>query len=306
MLWALAACAVSTVLAARLSQVFDLANVIMLYLLAVLLVSVRFGRLAGGLASLFSVAAFDFFFVPPRWSFSVADTQYLLTFVVMLTVALTLSQLSARLRFQADAASGRERRTAALYTLSRALAGALMREQVIEIALAHLAPRFNGELGLAVPDLDEKLHHGGGMALDLAVADWVYRHGEEAGRGTGTLPAATAFYLPLTAPMRVRGVLGLRNEVTIDTEEKRFLQTCAAQIGLALERVHFVEVAQNALISMEGERLRNHLLSAISHDLRTPITVLLGLASTLTESPLRCAARARHCATTDWRNTPHE
>ncbi|KPC53513.1 DUF4118 domain-containing protein [Amantichitinum ursilacus] len=283
--WALGAAVVSTLLAQQLSRVFDLANVIMLYLLAVLLVSVRFGRLAGGLASLLSVAAFDYFFVPPTLSFTVADTQYLLTFAVMLTVALTLSQLSARLRFQADAATGRERRTAALYALARALAGALMREQVTEIALAHLAPRFNGQVGLALPTLDEQLQQGGGMALDLAVADWVYRHGAEAGHGTDTLPAAQAFYLPLTAPMRVRGVLALQPRGEIDTEEQRFLQTCAAQIGLALERVHFVEVAQNALVSMEGERLRNHLLAAISHDLRTPITVLLGLASTLTESP---------------------
>ncbi|GGP20859.1 DUF4118 domain-containing protein [Silvimonas iriomotensis] len=285
--WALIGCGITTILAARLTQIFDLANVIMLYLLSVLLVSVRFGRVAGALSSLLSVAAFDFFFVPPRMSFTVADTQYLLTFGIMLTVALTLSQLSARLRFQAQIASRRERRTAALYELSEALSGALMKEQVVEIALAHLAPRFKTDIGLALPDLDEHLHQEGGMALDLAVADWVYRHGEEAGQGTGTLAAAKAFYLPLTAPMRVRGVLALtpKGDWLADREEKRFLQTCAAQIGLALERVHFVEVAQNALVSMEGERLRNHLLSAISHDLRTPITVLLGLASTLSESP---------------------
>ncbi|WP_283150366.1 sensor histidine kinase [Silvimonas soli] len=285
--WALIGCGISTIIAAQLTQVFDLANVIMLYLLSVLLVSVRFGRFAGALSSLLSVAAFDFFFVPPKMSFTVADTQYLLTFGIMLTVALTLSQMSARLRFQAEIATQRERRTAALYELSQALSGALMREQVVELALAHLAPRFQTDIGLALPDMDEQLHQEGGMALDLAVADWVYRHGEEAGQGTGTLAAATAFYLPLTAPMRVRGVLALipKGDWLGDREEKRFLQTCAAQIGLALERVHFVEVAQNALVSMEGERLRNHLLSAISHDLRTPITVLLGLASTLSESP---------------------
>ncbi|WP_432721379.1 sensor histidine kinase KdpD [Jeongeupia wiesaeckerbachi] len=288
MLAAAIGCAISSALLVPLSKIVELPNVVMLYLVSVLLVSVRFGRTAGATSALLSVAAFDFFFVPPQLSFNVSDTQYLLTFVVMLGVALTISQLSARLRFQADAATRRERRTAALYELSQALAAALTHERVVEIALAQLAPRVDADVGLALPSRDEVLSHVGGASVDLAVADWVFRHGQPAGRGTGTLPASPAYYLPLAAPVRVRGVLALtpRGEWSPGPENERFLSTCAAQIALALERVHFVEVAQEALVSMQGEQLRNNLLSTISHDLRTPLTVLHGLASTLAAQPL--------------------
>ncbi|GHD56614.1 sensor histidine kinase [Jeongeupia chitinilytica] len=284
---AIAGCAVSSALLVPLATLLALPNVVMLYLVSVLLVSIRFGRIAGATSALLSVAAFDFFFVPPRLSFNVSDTQYLLTFVVMLGVALTISQLSARLRFQADAATRRERRTAALYELSQALSAALTHEQVVDIALAQLAPRIDADVGLALPSRDEVLSHVGGGPVDLAVADWVFRHGQPAGRGTGTLPAAPAYYLPLAAPVRVRGVLALtpRGDWQPGPEHERFLSTCAAQIALALERVHFVEVAQEALVSMQGEQLRNNLLSTISHDLRTPLTVLHGLASTLVAQP---------------------
>ncbi|AOY01943.1 sensor histidine kinase KdpD [Jeongeupia sp. USM3] len=285
---ALAGCAVTSALMMPLSKMIALPNVVMLYLVSVLLVSVRFGRTAGATSALLSVAAFDFFFVPPTWSFSVSDTQYLLTFAVMLGVALTISQLSARLRFQADAAMRRERRTAALHELSQALSAALTHEQVVEIALAQLAPRVDADVGLALPSRVERLSHVGGGPVDLAVADWVFRHGQPAGRGTGTLPASPAYYLPLAAPVRVRGVLALtpRGDWQPGPENERFLSTCAAQIALALERVHFVEVAQEALVSMQGEQLRNNLLSTISHDLRTPLTVLHGLASALAAQPL--------------------
>ncbi|MBM3115076.1 sensor histidine kinase [Jeongeupia naejangsanensis] len=288
MLAAAIGCGISSALLVPLSKVVELPNVVMLYLVSVLLVSVRFGRTAGATSALLSVAAFDFFFVPPQLSFNVSDTQYLLTFIVMLGVALTISQLSARLRFQADAATRRERRTAALYELSQALAAALTHEQVVEIALAQLAPRVDADVGLALPSREEVLSHVGGAPVDLAVADWVFRHGQPAGRGTGTLPASSAYYLPLAAPVRVRGVLALtpRGDWQPGPEHERFLSTCAAQIALALERVHFVEVAQEALVSMQGEQLRNNLLSTISHDLRTPLTVLHGLASTLASQPL--------------------
>ncbi|WP_084090730.1 sensor histidine kinase [Andreprevotia lacus] len=284
---AIAACALITVVAATLTHVLELANVVMLYLLAVALVAIRFGRGAGALAAVLSVAAFDFFFVPPRFSFSVSDTQYLLTFVVMLAVALIIGQLTARLRFEATVATYRERRTRALYELGRELAGALTAPQVVEIGMRQLEGLFQSEVRVFLPDSKDKLQAAGeGDGFDFGVAQWVFDHQEPAGLGTHTLPANVAHYVPLRAPMRVRGVLALtpRNDALQQVflpEQQRLLETCASQIALSLERVHYVEVAQDAIVAMEAERLRNGVLSAVSHDLRTPLTSLLGLTSLL-------------------------
>jgi two-component system sensor histidine kinase KdpD len=289
-LWATLTCALTAVLAAQLLRIFDLSNVIMVFLVAVVGMSIRFGRGPGAWAAALSVLLFDFFFVPPRFSFAVADAQYLFTFALMLMVSLGIGQLAAKLRFEATVAHIRERRAQALATLSKELSGALMAEQVIEIANRHVNGMFGSGVATMLPDSHEKVQVAGTSTnapdIDHAVAQWVYDHQQSAGRGTQTLAAAVAHYLPLKAPMRTRGVLVLGASDLLfleEPEQKRLLDIFAAQIALALERVHYVEVAQDALVSMEGERLRNSLLSAISHDLRTPLTSLVGLASTLAE-----------------------
>jgi two-component system sensor histidine kinase KdpD len=287
--WAAAICAVVSLVAAAAQLVVDLENVIMLYLLAVVWVTVRFGRGPGLLASFLSVLTFDFFFVPPSLSFTVRDTQYLLTFAMMLTVALIISSLAARLRYQARIATFRERRTNALFDLGKELAGALTTAQIIDIGCRHLRGEFRAQVALLLPDARDEVHpaRAGETAAclrspDLGVAQWVYDHQEPAGLGTHTLPASPALYLPLRAPMRTRGVLALAPEeprLIALPEQYRLLETFAAQIALALERVHYVEVAQDALVAMESERMRNALLSTLSHDLRTPLTAIVGLSS---------------------------
>ena len=277
------ACLTATVLAEQLLRIFDPANVVMLFLLIVVLSSLRWGRGPGAWAALLSVLCFDFFFVPPRGSFHVNDTQYLFTFVLMLGVALVCGQLMARLRHEARVAAERERRAGALARLARDLSGALTQEQVVEIALRTVSGVFDAQAGLLLPDADERLRPAGGgpCAMDDSIARWAMDHGQQAGQGTDTLPAAPARYVPLAAPVRMRGVLVLqlrapqRLEVP---EEQRLLEACASQVALALERQHFVAVAQQTQIAMEGERMRNTLLSAVSHDLRTPLTTILGAA----------------------------
>ncbi|MXN29796.1 sensor histidine kinase [Delftia sp. CH05] len=277
------ACLTATVLAEQLLRIFDPANVVMLFLLIVVLSSLRWGRGPGAWAALLSVLCFDFFFVPPRGSFHVNDTQYLFTFVLMLGVALVCGQLMARLRHEARVAAERERRAGALARLARDLSGALTQEQVVEIALSTVSGVFDAQAGLLLPDADERLRPAGGGScpMDDSIARWAMDHGQQAGQGTDTLPAAPARYVPLAAPVRMRGVLVLqlrapqRLEVP---EEQRLLEACASQVALALERQHFVAVAQQTQIAMEGERMRNTLLSAVSHDLRTPLTTILGAA----------------------------
>ena len=126
--------------------------------------------------------------------------------------------------------------------------------------------------------------HGGGPQVDLGVAQWAFDHGEAAGSGTDTLPGSPVLYQPLKAPMRIRGVLALEPRNTarfMIPEQRRLLDTFSRLIAIALERVHYVHVAQDTTVQMESERLRNSLLAALSHDLRTPLTALVGLADSL-------------------------
>lgn len=288
---ALGGCALTTLITAGLLNYFDLANVVMLYLLTVVLLAIRYGREAGIFSSIMSVLAFDFFFVPPRFTFAVADTQYLFTFAVMLVVALIISQLAARLRFEATVATHREQRTRALYDLGQELASALTVQQIVEIGMRHLDALLQSQVMLLIPDSSEQLRPASEMPpqIDLGIAQWVFDHQQAAGHGTNTLPASPALYIPIKAPMRTRGVLAILpsdKHSSLLPEQQRLLETCAVQIALALERVHYVEVAQDAVVAMESERLRNSVLSTVSHDLRTPLTSLVGLTTLLEKDTL--------------------
>lgn len=300
--YAAAICAAITVVASVVSGRLDLTNLVMLYLLGVVFSAVRLGRGPGVLQSFLSVAAFDFFFVPPRMSFSVSDTQYLLTFFGMLLTSLVISHLTSTLTRQASVAQRRERRTGAIYAMARELGAALTTEQIVEIGSRHVGEVFRARVAFLLPDSADQVRQKieepdaavtlTGAELDSDVGQWVYDQQKPAGRGTDTLPATAALYLPLKAPMRTRGVLAVASREPRELEvpeQQRMLDAFAAQIALALERVHYVEIARDALVNMESERLRNSLLSAISHDLRTPLTTIVGFSSMLANG--RAAAR---------------
>ncbi len=281
----------------------DLANIAMLFLLVVLLVAVRLGRGPSVTATCVGVACFDFFFVPPRFTLAISDFQYLVTFGVMLAVGLITGQLTAGLRFQARVAARRESRTRALYEFARALSGVLQTEQIQEATRDAVGPAFGARTVLLLPDAGGRLHpaadeEAGAVAgLDVGVAQWAFDHGASAGLGTDTLPGSPLFYMPLVAPMRTRGVLAIMPRTPgwlLAPEQRQQLDTFAALAAIALERVHYIEVAQEALVKIESERLRNSLLAALSHDLRTPLTSLMAQAESLAASapPLAPAQRA--------------
>lgn len=309
-LWSVVASIFTAVVATRLLPFLDLANIVMLFLLNVVFVAVRFGRGPAVLATVVGVAAFDFFFVPPRFSFAVSDVQYLVTFGVMLAVGLIIGQLTAGLRFQARVAAYRESRSRALYEFARALSSTLVTDQIFEITRTFLERTFRAKVTLLLPDDADRLqlpaptasevaNYESG-ALDVGIAQWAFDRAIPAGIGTDTLPDSDFFYLPLVAPMRTRGVLALQPEGRrwiLIPEQRQQLDTFAALAAIALERVHYIEVAQSALVGMESERLRNSLLAALSHDMRTPLTALVGLSESLTRSKPPLAEEQQSVAT---------
>ncbi len=284
-----AICAAAAIVAAPLYSLVDLANIVMIFLLAVVIAAVRYGRGPAVLASFLNVAAFDFLYVSPRYSFAVSDVQYLITFAIMLAVGLITGQLTASLKQQARVATRREGRVRALYEMSRDLSAALLPEQIVEICDRFIAAEFDARSAIYLADetdhLLPPLGGPGGMPItDSSVAQWAFDHGESAGLGTDTLPGSQVLYVPLQAPMRIRGILALepRTEaMAMAPEQRRLLDTFARLIAIALERVHYVNVAQVTTVQMESERLRNSLLAAISHDLRTPLSALLALAESM-------------------------
>jgi two-component system sensor histidine kinase KdpD len=287
--WAAAGCGAVTALSMPLAAHFDRSNIVAIYLLAVVLVGVRQGRGPAAFAAVLSVSAFDFFFVPPRFSFAVSDVQYLLTFCIMLAVGLITGQLTAGLRAQARVALHREERAAALYEIARDLSGAVQFDQVVRISDESIERTFHASAALLLPDAVGRVALASArseplLRVDTAIAQWAFDNGHPAGGGTDTLPGSEILYIPLRAPAQARGVLALRpknRRLLKIPEQRQLLDTFAALIAIALERVHYVGVAQDALVRMESERLRNSLLAALSHDLRTPLTVLVGLAESL-------------------------
>jgi two-component system sensor histidine kinase KdpD len=295
--------AVCTGIAWLMFPYLGLSNLIMVYLLGVVAVATRSGRGPTTLASVLSVATFDFFFVPPFFSFAVSDTQYLVTFAVMLLVALVISGLTVRTRAQADAARNRERRTAALYAMSRELASTRGVDDLLAIAISHIVEVFPADVAVLLPDATGRLAPRSVQAATLstdaaeqAVAEWVYAHRELAGLGTATLPGAAALYVPLIGSRGAAGVLGVKpvEPHAFDSPEQlHLLETFANQTALAIERATLADEAQASQVRMETERLRNSLLSSVSHDLRTPLATITGAATTILESGARLDQRTQ-------------
>jgi len=289
--WVVLLVAAITAITTPLRDVLELTNIVMLFLLGVMFAGLRYSRGPVVLMAVLAVASVDFFFVSPRLTFAVSDVQYVLTFSVMLSAGLLIGHLVTGLRYQLQISRYREERANALFEMAKSLSSALTQERVAEVANHGVATAFRARAAVLVRSMEDRLEMVAGQSgvptLDEAIARWCLDHTEAAGMGTDTLPSAAQFYLPLRAPMRTRGVLVVEPSnarLRLIPEQRRLLETYAALVAIALERVHFVTVAQDTLVNMESERLRNSLLSALSHDLRTPLTALVGLSETLSTS----------------------
>ncbi len=265
-------------------------DIAMIFLLAVVVASSRLPQRASLLACVLSIAAFDFCFVQPYYTFAVSDVHYVLTFGVMLVISLVMSRLTTRIREQAVAAREREERTGALYGMTRELAAERNAADMIRTATRHLRNTFGSDVllftigddgrlelepAVGAPPVDEK---------ELSIALWVYDHRQLAGAGTATLPATEWLYLPLVASAGAVGVVGIRAPDPRrfqDPVRRQLLETFSGQVAASLERVRLARASQRAKLETEAERLRTALLSSLSHDLRTPLAGIEGAASSL-------------------------
>ncbi len=291
--WAIGTTLVCTAVAFAMYPHFELSNLVMAYLLGVTVAALRLGRGPSVLTAVLNVGAFDFFFVPPRFTLAISDAQYLVTFAVMLIVALVIANLVASVRQQTRVAGARERRTALLYAMSRELAATRGLGNMARVAVRHVAEVFQSHAVILLPEADGRLRYPSDRPLeqsfrtsDLAIAQWVTDHGQPAGLGTDTLPATSGLYLPLGDEEQRLGVLAVvpaNPRRVLLPEQRHLLETFAGQIGLAVERARLAEVAEAASLATEKESLRNTLLASISHDLRTPLAVIAGASSALAE-----------------------
>jgi two-component system sensor histidine kinase KdpD len=286
--------ALCTILCHELAPVMTGANIVMLFLLAVAVTAVTAGRGPSILASVLSVAAFDFFFVPPHHTFAVADTQYFVTFGVMLVVALALSTMAARLKEQAVHARRREARTAALYRLSRELASYVERREMLNVA-AEMVGELSGTFALvcladAEGSVTECVGANAGAQLttaERAAAQLAFDQRHPTGWGTPIAPETPRLFVPLLTGRSRYGVLAVAPWTdSADASPERILdlQAFANVIAVALERGRLADEAAAARVQAETERSRSALLSSVSHDLRTPLAVITGAATSLLDA----------------------
>lgn len=270
-----------TAVSALMERHFEQANLIMVYLAGVVYVALRGSRFAA-LATVFgAIFLFDLIFVAPRWSLKPTEPQYFFTFCVMFAVGLLISQLAARSRAQAAMAEARAHRAQALNQLALQLARARSVEAIAAAARHSTRVSLDADARL----LPVPLQDGAAGARDAAAAAAAIALRAETGAGTGHHPRALATYLPLAAPDALLGVLEVEPlRAPHDTaEHHHLLKAIASQTAVALERTVMAQRSVQAAIEAESEKLRNTLLSGISHDFRTPLTTIVGSATSLLE-----------------------
>lgn len=284
----------ATLLCEALRQILTPPNIVLVYLLAVVVVALRWGRNPAFLAAALGVLAFNFFFIPPLYSFAVADSAHLLTFAGLLTVGGVVSSLVARAHEQAETLAQREKQTASLYRLSRDLAAAGDTSQVLAAFRRSLEESLGGTVSLYLVPTEggETLElESTGVAVpnerDLQIAEWCRASRRAAGWGTGTYEVPGTLFLPLLAPPSVLGVLALRypegarqsGEGAEPAASRPWVEASASQAALALQRVRLAERDEAAKLSAARGKLERALLNSISHDFRTPLVTITGALS---------------------------
>jgi two-component system sensor histidine kinase KdpD len=277
-------------LAALVQPLFGIENVDLVFLTAVIVAAVRYGLWPSLLASLVASLCYNFFFLPPVHTFTIAEPTNIAAFFFFMLIALLVSNVAARVRSQALAAAGRVRTTESLYAFSRKLAGTAALDDVLWATAYQIALMLKVRVVLLLPEQGRIAVKAGYPPedqlddADLAAANWSWDNDRPAGRGSDTLPGAKRLFLPMRTGRGPIGVIGIdddRSGPLLTPDQRRMLDALVDQSALAIERVHLVEDIDAAKRNLESDRLRAALLTSISHDLRTPLASVLGAASTL-------------------------
>ncbi len=305
-LWTILIIAACAALAFLMFPYFAPANVVMVFLVGIVIVATRYGRGPSILVSIISVIAFDLFFVPPHLTFGVNDTQYVVTFAVLLLVGLTISSMTVRIKEQAETSRERERRTSSLYEMSREFASTNNIDALTQTAIKHIEEAFYSRVALLLNETEGQLATYGSERIETyltererSVARWVNDHRQLAGRGTQTLPGSLGLYLPMNTSQGQIGVLGiylLQPDYLLSPDQMHLLETYANQTAVAIERAQLSQETERAQVQVETERLRSSLLSSVSHDLRTPLAAITGAASGLIQNTAELKPAQRELA----------
>jgi len=286
--------AIATALSALVVWEFSPTNLIMIYMLAVVVTAIYLGRGPAILSAFAGVLAFDFFFVPPIYTFSVADTEYLLSFAGFLLLGLTISYLTAQAQEKALSAQRREAETAALYALSRDLTIIDDIDGICSTLSTHIQSILKCEVHFLLPGFEAySSSHQKLTSVDVseftAVSNWVLQNQLPAGKGTDHFPAARGYYIPMITSLQPIGVFVLQPDDLLgqlSVEQLRLLEAFARQAALAIEHVHLAEQVSQIQLMQATEKMQDALLNSISHDLRTPLVSITGALSTLDEQDI--------------------
>jgi two-component system sensor histidine kinase KdpD len=269
---------------------FGIENVDLIFLTAIVAIAVRFGLWPSLLASVVASLAYNFFFMPPLYTFTIADPNNVAAFVFFIVMAALVSNVAARVRTQATAATGRARNTESLYAFSRKLAGVGTLDDVLWATAYQIALMLKVRVVILLREGDTIAVKAGYPPedmladADVAAAKWAFENNRPAGRGSDTLPGAKWLFLPMRTGRGAIGVVGIDSDKPgplLTPDERRLLDALADQGALAIERVHLVEDMDRVKRTVETERLRSALLTSISHDLKTPLAAVLGAAETM-------------------------
>ena len=266
----------------------------LVFLTAIVVIAVRYGLLPSLAASVAASLCYNFFFLPPIYTFTITDPINIAAFALFTIVAVIVSHVAARGRAQTVTAQGRVRTLELLYAFSRKLAGAGALDDVLWATAYQTALMLNVRVVLLLPENGTIAVKSGyppedtlGEA-DLAAAHWVWEHNQAAGRGSETLPGARRLFLPMRTGRGNIGIVGIDSDKPgpiLSPDQRRLLDALIDQGALAIERVHLVADLESARRTAETDRLRSALLTSISHDLKTPLAAALGAASTLRDLP---------------------
>ncbi|MGH6762120.1 MAG: DUF4118 domain-containing protein [Phyllobacterium sp.] len=294
-LWSTAYVGVALAVGALLYRVLDVRNIALVFLMAVLTSAVTAGLWPALFASALGAAAFNFFFLPPLYTLDMADPESVIAFGFFLGVAVIASNLTARVQRQAVAARQRARTTEDLYLFSKKLAGTGTLDDVLWTTAYQIASMLKVRVVILLPE-DGSIAVKAGyppddtlVDADIAAARWAWEHDRAAGRGADTLPGAKRLYLPLKTGRTAIGVIGLDNDKNgplLTPEQQRLFDALADQAAVAIERIQLVADVDQAKLAAEADRLRSALLTSISHDLKTPLSAIMGAAGTLKDYSL--------------------